>query len=255
MHRTFLIAASVIAVALPARPAAAQAPFEFYNSYTSMCLQPVNESTANGAAIVQEACNGKAAQEWIPYPDGSNQRFMNALSGLCLDARGGAKDGTPVQQWTCNGISNERWEPEADPKSAGGGSLLSRVAGSKTYCLNLPAGKQAAGGAMRIYACDQTIAGMWHLNVKKDSLFVPNVVGLPLNPINGVAKNANSQIVLYGLQPDPCNTNNPNICTASKRGYVVEEPGGGIAYQAPKSKVPLYVCAPGSSGSPPTQCP
>jgi hypothetical protein len=248
MRRTLLIALPVIAVALSSLTAAAQQPFEFFNSYTNMCLQPVNQSTANGAVIVQEPCNGQAAQEWIPYPVGSNMRFMDALSGLCLDARGGAANGTPVQQWTCNGISNERWEQEIDPKSDGGGSVLSRVAGSKSYCLNLPAGQQAAGGAMRIYVCNQTIAGMWHLNVKKGSLFVPNVVGLPLS-------GANNRVVMYGLQPDPCNTNNKNICNPAKQGIVVEEPGGGVYYQAPKSNVPLYVCEPGSSGTPPTQCP
>lgn len=245
MRRILLIAAPVIAIVLAVLPAAAQQPFVFYNSYTNMCLQPDGGSTANGQAIVQEPCNGQAAQEWIAYPNGNKMRFMDALSGRCLDARGGAKDGTPVQQWTCNGITNEIWELESDTRGDGGGSVLSRVAGSKSYCLNLPAGKQAAGGAMRIYACNQTIAGMWHENVKKDSLFVPNVVGLPLTAINGVAQNANFQIVLYGFQPDPCSTNNPNICNPSKKGLVVEEPGGGVAYQAPKSNVLLYVCRPG----------
>ena len=92
MLRAFYVAASLIAVASSAKPAAANQPFIFFNSHTDMCLQPLNQSTAQGVAIVQEPCTiptpPTEAQEWIYVPNGSACfHFENALSGLCLDAR------------------------------------------------------------------------------------------------------------------------------------------------------------------------
>ena len=148
MHRTFCIAAFVIAVALSARSQAFQPqPFEFYNSYTNMCLQPIDQSTEAGKEVVQEPCepdtsSGRAAQEWIYYPPGNDGRFMNALSGLCLDARGGAKDKTPVQQWPCNWISNEKWDSSQVNPTGGGAPVISRVSGTKSYCLDVPGGAE-----------------------------------------------------------------------------------------------------------------
>jgi len=67
-----------------------------YNFFSNQCLQPINGSTGQGAAIVQEPCNGGAAQQWTVVSVGSNVfHYVNVLSGLCLDARGGAVNGTP----------------------------------------------------------------------------------------------------------------------------------------------------------------
>jgi hypothetical protein len=63
--------------------------------FSNQCLQPIND-TGQGAAIVQEPCNGGAAQQWTEVSVGSNVfHYVNVLSGLCLDARGGAVNGTP----------------------------------------------------------------------------------------------------------------------------------------------------------------
>jgi hypothetical protein len=69
-------------------------------------------------------------------------------------------NGTPVQQWTCNSISNENWEPGEDlgddiPP------LFSRVSGTSSYCLDIPGGQQVAGLAMQIYRCNGTEAQQW----------------------------------------------------------------------------------------------
>ena len=121
MLKAFYVAASVIAVASSAKPAAADQPFIFFNSHTNMCLQPRDQSTAQGVAIVQEPCTiptpPTEAQEWVYVPNGgAGFHFENGLSGLCLDARGKAEDGTPVQQWTCDQISNENWDPRQIPR-------------------------------------------------------------------------------------------------------------------------------------------
>ena len=126
-----------------------------------LCLQPVNESTAQGAAIVQEPCNEHAAQQWTSVPVGGNNfHYVNGLSGLCLDARGGAANHTPVQQWTCNKISNENWQPGDDYNDTIP-PLFSHVSGTTDYCLDQPGGQTTPGLAMQIYRCNQTLAQDW----------------------------------------------------------------------------------------------
>lgn len=238
MHRTSHIAAFLIAVALSARSQTFQPqPFVFYNSYTNMCLQPINASTEAGAAVVQEPCqpdssSERAAQEWIYYPLGSNQRFKNALTGLCLDARGGAKDRTPVQQWPCNAISNERWESSQVNPTGGGAPVISQVARTKGYCLDVPEGQKTAGLPLQIYACNGTAAQTWQLNAKPESgLFVPNVINLS-------ESDAENLLTLYGLHFTSTNSNN---CASSQRGYVIEQiPGTG--QPAGNGTVGLVVC-------------
>ena len=80
------------------------------------CLQPTQGSSANGVAIVQESCDGSAAQFWAMHFMASGfannhtwYRLINQSTHLCLDARGGAVNGTPIQQWPCSGISDEKW--------------------------------------------------------------------------------------------------------------------------------------------------
>jgi hypothetical protein len=160
MRRVFFMAAPVIAVVISGAPAAASGN-EIYNFWSNQCLQPLNGSTEQGTAIVQEPCNGGAAQQWMEISAGSNIfHYVNVLSGLCLDARGAAKNGTPVQQWTCNRISNENWQPGEDiaddiPP------LFSRVSGTNSYCLDIPGAQQTAGLAMQIYRCNGTEAQQW----------------------------------------------------------------------------------------------
>jgi len=145
MRRAFFIAAFVIAVVVSAGPTAASGTYEIYNLWSNQCLQPVNGSTEQGTAIIQEPCDGGAGQQWMEISVGSNIfHYVNVLSGLCLDARGAAKNGTPVQQWTCNRISNENWQPGEDiaddiPP------LFSRVSGTNSYCLDIPGAQQTAG--------------------------------------------------------------------------------------------------------------
>lgn len=147
---TVFVAASLIAAALLAKPAAASPPVFFYNSHTNMCLQPVGGSTTQGVAIVQEPCNGgNIAQEWVYVYVSGGFHFENALSCLCLDARGGAANRTPVQQWTCNGISNETWQPPTSPTGASIGPVISRVSGSSSYCLDIPGGSSLLGSPCR----------------------------------------------------------------------------------------------------------
>ena len=231
MLKALYVAASVIAVASSAKPAAAIQPVIFFNSHTDMCLQPLNKSTAQGAAIVQEPCRPPIeAQEWLYIQNGSaGFHFENALSGLCLDARGKAEDRTPVQQWTCDQISNENWQPEVGPKGQSVGPVLARVSGSDSFCLDIPGGQQTAGLGMQIFRCNGTVSQVWEL--RPIFPFVPNVLNLD----EFVAEN---KVTLFDLTPvvTPSNSCSPGLVIAQS-----PEAGG---QQPPNAPVNLTVeCA------------
>jgi hypothetical protein len=236
MHRTLFIAAFAVTVTLPARPQTFQPmPFVFFNSYTGMCLQPVNESTAPGAAIVQEPCDNiakgtqAAAQEWIYVSNGASMHFENALSQLCLDARGKAKNKTPVQQWPCNRITNENWE---NPPTTTGVPVTSRVSGTRDYCLDVPGGQKTVGLAVQIYRCNDSGAQRWSLN-SDGHMVVPKVTGLTLT-------GAQSMLFLYGLAST---FNNGTLnCSPAQRGLVVEQTPGPGQYLQPKQSVTMTLC-------------
>jgi hypothetical protein len=152
-------------IATPTVGDSANGPYyELKSQLSGQCLQPTNGSKDQGAAIVQEPCNLKPAQGWRAVFVGDNMfHYVNLLSGLCLDARGGAVNGTPVQQWPCNNITNENWEPAVDWRNhpLGPPWLISRVSGTHSHCLDVPGGNSTAGLAMQIYGCNQTLAQIW----------------------------------------------------------------------------------------------
>lgn len=127
-----------------------------------LCLQPADPTAGPGTAIVQEPCDKHAqAQAWAPVNvGGSSYEFLNQASGECMDARGGAARGTPIQQWTCNTISNEHWSwPHEIP--AAFWPLGSQVAGSSNFCLDVPQASQVAGVGVQLYTCNGTSAQAW----------------------------------------------------------------------------------------------
>ncbi|HXR73889.1 RICIN domain-containing protein [Actinocrinis sp.] len=55
----------------------------------------------------QRSCNGQQNQQCTVHP---NDTITGNKSGLCLDATGaGTANGTPLQLWTCNGGSSQKW--------------------------------------------------------------------------------------------------------------------------------------------------
>jgi hypothetical protein len=232
MLKAFYVAASLIAVASWAKPAAADQPFIFFNSHTDMCLQPLDQSKAQGVAIVQEPCTiptpPTEAQEWVYVPNGSaGFHFENALSGLCLDARGKAEDGTPVQQWTCDQISNENWQPPTGPEGQSVGPVHSRVSGSDSFCLYIPGGQQTPGLGMQIFRCNGTVSQVWEL--RPILPFVPHVVGLG----EQAAENKLTLLDLGYIVPQsiPCNS---ELVTGQEVAAGFQQPPG--------TKVTLKFC-------------
>jgi hypothetical protein len=167
------LATAVTGVLVAASPAAAVAGgihIESVNTNETggaKCLQPVGASLDAGAAIIQTYCDfssGNLAQQWASDDLGGGVvHYRNLHSNLCLDARGGATNGTPVQQWACNTISNERWQPvipDIDPDTFDG-PVISRVSGTSSLCLDVPGASPADRLAMQIWQCNGTTAQDW----------------------------------------------------------------------------------------------
>jgi hypothetical protein len=222
MQRALSVVARVIAVVvlLVISPVAFQAqfiapsstpPVEIISASNGMCLQPMNKSMELGAAIVQEPCNGSPEQVWVwTLPNGDTAwiwgtapwvtHLMNGLSGLCLDARGPARNGTPVQQWECDlgkkvnneiQISNENWEAMVPVGTPDKGSLVSRVSGTSNYCLAVPEGKSTPGIAMQILSCNNSASQIWQFQAQTPAPLAPPPVeissvldGMCLQPMN-----------------------------------------------------------------------
>ncbi len=120
-----------------------------------MCLQPLNASSIQGVAIVEQSCNGGAAQQWtLTSVSSTNVLLVNRSSRLCLDARGKAVNGTPIQQWTCNKISNENWS-----FGIGNNLVSSGVSNTFSHCVATPGSQD--GLSMELRFCNGGAAQLW----------------------------------------------------------------------------------------------
>lgn len=155
---TLLLASAMTALAGLAVTSPAQAAnpiVKLVSVQNGKCLQPVNESTSQGDAIVQMTCSGRPAQQWtIEAVSSTSVHLRNRASNLCLDARGGAVNGTPIQQWTCNWISNEKWGFGITNNLLG-----SRVSGTASHCIATPGSQD--GLPMELRFCDGNSAQLW----------------------------------------------------------------------------------------------
>ncbi|HEX3943321.1 MAG TPA: RICIN domain-containing protein [Rhizomicrobium sp.] len=236
MRETLYIAVAVVALMLTGKPAAAEIPLVFYNGHTKMCLEPQNESAAQGIPVVQMPCKASGAQQWLFFSAASGtMQFQNAQTGLCLDARGGPTNHTPVQQWPCNGISNERWQLFAPAPGSVDAPLESRVSGSSGYCLDIPGGQVTAGLPMQIYGCNQTVSQLWQVNPAQ-SVYVPNVTNINDTSTLGTAS---TKLSLYGFIPTVHNI--PN-CFAGHTGFIQFPQGGSFAPPGSTVTLQVYTC-------------
>jgi len=160
-----LAAPTSVACGLTIAPAGqASTPLELVSHASGKCVQPLDGSL--GAPIVQETCStASVAQKWTETSGSSSgtEHFVNRSTQLCVDARGGASYSTPVEQWTCDQISNENWW-YGDDSDSFNEELLSRVSGTYHDCLWVP-GTQT-GAAMILSSCDATISEFFTLSVR-----------------------------------------------------------------------------------------
>ena len=160
-HRlvTLLSAAAITTAAVPAAPLPAQAEdqiVKLVSAENGKCLQPVNVSLNQGDAIVQQSCNGGTAQQWtIKHPSYNVTHLVNRSSNLCLDARGRATNGTPIQQWPCNKISNQNWSFGLTNNLVSSG-----ISNTYSHCVATPGAQD--GLAMELRFCDGNSAQLWN---------------------------------------------------------------------------------------------
>ena len=150
------VAMAIVAVLMAAAPARAEdAIVKLVSAANGKCLQPINGSRNQGDAIVQETCNGSAAQQWTVHSVSSTKlHLINRASSLCLDARGKAINGTPIQQWTCNSITNENWTFGITNNLLG-----SAVSNTFSHCIATPGSQD--GLAMELRFCNSDTSQHW----------------------------------------------------------------------------------------------
>jgi hypothetical protein len=156
VKRLLAAAIATAAVLAVASPAQAEDPIvKLVSGENGKCLQPVNGSLNQGAAIVQEPCNGSVAQQWtVKSVSSTKVHLVNRSSHFCLDARGRATNGTPIQQWTCNKISNENWS-----FGITNNLLSSGVSNTFSHCIATPGDQN--GLAMELRFCNGIAAQLW----------------------------------------------------------------------------------------------
>lgn len=152
-------------------PPTTNGPIYSILSNKTLCLQPASVpdgTSPQGAAIVLEPCNGSLVQQWQRVSvSGSSvlDHYLNQFSGLCMDAHGSAANHTPVQQWTCNSITNERWAyVSTDNTNVRGPVVYSLIGGAPAnahFCMDIPGGQATAGTAVQIYVCNLTASQQW----------------------------------------------------------------------------------------------
>jgi hypothetical protein len=168
-------------------PAISQAEIvQLQNNASGKCLQPASGSGLQGTPIVQETCNGSLAQQWTKGSskashgsDKKGEHYQNRSSQLCLDALGKAEEGTPIAQWTCNGITNENWM-FGNGNTASHDLLASRISGADpgTFCITAPG--TPSGVTMQLSACDNNEASEYFsLGTAR---LAPPIVTLPVVP-------------------------------------------------------------------------
>jgi hypothetical protein len=194
----------------------------------------MNKSMESGAVIVEQTCTGVPEQIWIwmTLPNGVSH-LVNGLSGLCLDARGGAANGTPVQQWACEQISNENWEAVAAAGTPDKEILKSRVSGTSNYCLDVLGG--TSPGLAQINSCNPNSSSqIWQLGGQ--STVVPNVFGWQAGTPAAV------WIEGFDLVPQLQLPASMSLCNSNTAGRIVGEVPAPGTPALRSSAVTLYFC-------------
>lgn len=115
-----------------------------------MCMDLVDNGTANGTKIQLSTCNGGASQQWgITGGDG---QLYNVAAQRCLDdtARS-TTNGTQVEVWDCNFGSNQNWQLPPSPVENG-------VLGK---CLDDTANRSANGTKIESWSCNGMGSQRW----------------------------------------------------------------------------------------------
>jgi hypothetical protein len=169
------IAVATFLAAAPAQVQTDDTAVNLVSGTNGKCLQPINQSHTQGDAIVQQTCNGSTAQQWtVRTVSDSAIHVINRDSGLCLDARGKAVDGTPIQQWPCNQISNENWR-----RGGTNNMLVSGISDTWSHCVASPGNQD--GLAMELRQCSGASSQVWNTEHAASAVCAGNSGNSPLD--------------------------------------------------------------------------
>ncbi|MGI9597372.1 MAG: RICIN domain-containing protein [Acidimicrobiales bacterium] len=113
--------------------------------HSGLCVEVAGGSTANGARVDQENCDGGSNQRFEMVSSGTGFSLKAVHSGKCLDVAGWSQsNGGDVIQFTCNGAANQTVEWS-------GSSLIFDHSGK---CLQVDNGSQSAGENLEQRTCD-----------------------------------------------------------------------------------------------------
>ncbi|MEV7279272.1 RICIN domain-containing protein [Streptomyces sp. NPDC093111] len=128
-------------------------PTYVINNTSGMCLDVGGGSGANGASVIQWACNGGNNQKWL-LRDG---QLVNAASGKCLDIPGGQGAGARLVQWACNGGGNQHWRAMGDNY---GETYVNDATGG--LVLEIPGATTSAGAHASVWYYNGGQHQIWH---------------------------------------------------------------------------------------------
>ncbi|MEU4832323.1 RICIN domain-containing protein [Streptosporangium sp. NPDC023615] len=107
--------------------------------HSGKCADVTDQSTADGAAVIQYTCGGGTNQQWrIQTITGGYVQIVARHSGKCLDVNGASTaDGAAIQQYACGTGTNQQFK-----LADAGGGYLRLVARHSGKCVDLPGASQ-----------------------------------------------------------------------------------------------------------------
>ncbi|WP_201788480.1 RICIN domain-containing protein [Rathayibacter sp. VKM Ac-2630] len=119
-----------------------------------------------GAPATLQASVADQSQEWRLVPQGQlagTTRLVNGGSGLCADVlRASQSDRGAVNQWTCNGGTNQQWR--VVPR----GTNVALVNANSSKCLEVYGFSTQNGAAATQYSCNGGANQLWTRTVAAD---------------------------------------------------------------------------------------
>jgi pectinesterase len=161
---------SVTGLALVASPSeAATAPvsggvYELASGASGKCVDVTGASTANGALLIQIACNSAATRQQWKVQGSAQSTLANGNSGRCIDVPyGAATSGLQVQQWGCGDgtKTNQLWTFSAS--SAAPGKYIVRSVASG-MCLSDKDGSTAGNNPIVQETCSDIARMQWRFD-------------------------------------------------------------------------------------------
>ncbi|MBG0817849.1 pectate lyase [Planomonospora sp. ID82291] len=155
---TALVGTTTTATA-SAAAAPAAGSYTLVNAASGLCLDVKAKSTADGAQLVQYACNGGANQTWKLSDTTGGQRLTAAHSGKCATITGaGTSAGKAAVQQTCAAGAFHTWR--LDQVS---GSAYQVVNLGSAKCLNVKDASTANDATVQQNSCDSAASKRWTL--------------------------------------------------------------------------------------------